>query len=66
MNIDWQDLTAAAIVLFAVAYLARAGRRALARRKAGCGACAACPASPDSEPAVVELGLPAPKSGLRR
>ena len=56
MDFDWQNVTVGLIVATALAYLARSGWRAVARRRAGgCGACAACPAAKTDEPAVVSL-----------
>lgn len=56
MSIGWQDILAMAVVAVSAGYLAWRGRRALARRKAGCGACASCPSEREpSEPNVVSI-----------
>jgi adhesin HecA-like repeat protein len=55
MNGDWQNAIVAAVVLGAVAYLARSAWRTLAARKAGCGACSTCPAEKPGAGAIVSL-----------
>jgi hypothetical protein len=44
MTLDWQNSIALVLVVLAAAYLGWRGWLVLARRKAGCGACASCPA----------------------
>jgi hypothetical protein len=55
MDFDWQNVIVGLIVVAALAYLARSGWQAVARRRAGCGACSTCPAAKADEPAVVSL-----------
>lgn len=46
MNLDWQAVVVALIVLAAVAYLARSTWQVIVRRKTpGCGTCSSCPTS---------------------
>lgn len=46
MNLDWQTVVVVAIVLAAVAYLARSAWQVMVRRKTpGCGTCSSCPTS---------------------
>lgn len=65
MIFDWQNLIAMGLVAGAAGYLGRRSWLALARRKAGCGACSNCPAdalqSADGKPLVTLGSMPSPK-----
>ncbi len=69
MFFDWQDWTAIGLVAGAAGYLGRRSWLALARRKAGCGACSNCPAessqSADGKPLVTLLSMPSRKTLAR-
>lgn len=47
MNLDWQNMTALAVVFTAAAYIVRHAWRSFApaRAASGCGHCSACPTS---------------------
>jgi hypothetical protein len=56
MNVTWQDLITAGIVLLASAYVARYLVRVIRRKGApGCRCCQQCPMENDETP-VVKLG----------
>jgi hypothetical protein len=69
MLFDWQNLIAMGLVVAAVGYLGRRGWLALARRKAGCGACSNCPVesmqAADGKPLVTLGSISAPKTLAR-
>lgn len=69
MFFDWQNIVAIGLVAAAAGYLGRRGWLALARRRAGCGACSNCPAetvqSADGKPFVMLGSISAPKTLAR-
>ncbi|NQU21868.1 MAG: FeoB-associated Cys-rich membrane protein [Candidatus Nealsonbacteria bacterium] len=53
MNLDWQTVTALALIAVATVYVIRRGRRALSGKRSGsCGTCSQCATSSDREQIV--------------